>query len=246
MCFTHSGQLLVLVGRSYPHPTQHILSNPPPLTLTLNSNLNSLSSNLNPTLLCRYLKVETEDVDPYGALFKQIFDSFLIQLASSTTSVADGGGGSNDHTHHHHTAQSGHGHNDDEEERNQQYHAKEGSGQTIVQGAECAVQLYALNEYINKIFQCHYEARTCNGRKDAKQLLLRKLLAERNLQDIPCHIESVPLPLNPRLQIVTLNPESATIFASAVYPCVIEFKCLPSATGEPITPYHSRPILYTL
>ena len=180
------------------------------------------------------MKVETEDLDPYGALFKQIFDSFLIQLASSTTSVAvtDIGGGLDNHSHHHHHSQSG---NVLEEERNASYATKVETGQTIVQGAECAVQLYALNEYINKIFQCHYEARTCNGRKDAKQLLLRKLLAERNLQDIPCHIESVPLPLNPRLQIVTLNPESATIFASAVYPCVIEFKCLPSATGTAVS-----------
>ena len=174
--------------------------------------------------------METEDLDPYGALFKQIFDSFLIQLASSTTSVAvaDGGDMSDDHTHHHHSRNG----NSHEDGRNPQYAGKEGTGQTLVQGAECAVQLYALNEYINKIFQCHYEARTCNGRKDAKQLLLRKLLAERNLQDIPCHVESVPLPLNPRLQIVTLNPESAMIFASAVYPCVIEFKCLPSASGR--------------
>ena len=34
------------------------------------------------------------------------------------------------------------------------------------------------------------------------------------------------MPLNPRLQIISLDPLSATMFASAVYPCVIEFICV--------------------
>jgi len=161
-----------------------------------------------------YLKVETEDEGPHGALFKQIFDSFLIQLASSTAAVATDGT----------AAGVGHGADTSDVPR-----------ETIVQGAECAVQLYALNEYMDKIFECHNEARAVSGRKDAKQAHLRKLLAARSLQAVPGHIESVPLPLNPRLQIVTLSPDSATMFASAVYPCVIEFRCLASPTGTAIS-----------
>ena len=34
------------------------------------------------------------------------------------------------------------------------------------------------------------------------------------------------MPLNPRLQIISLDPLSATMFASAVYPCVIQFNCV--------------------
>ena len=34
------------------------------------------------------------------------------------------------------------------------------------------------------------------------------------------------MPLNPHLQIISLDPQSATMFASAVYPCVIQFQCV--------------------
>mmetsp|Transcript_22427 Transcript_22427/g.21664 ORF Transcript_22427/g.21664 Transcript_22427/m.21664 type:complete len:1144 (+) Transcript_22427:175-3606(+) len=144
-----------------------------------------------------YLKVESEDQEPQGLLFKQIFESFLIQLASFTsvkinTSVND--------------------------------------GKQVIQGAECAVQLYALNEYIKQITECHTLARSQSGRKDVKQAALRRLLTEQGLQNIPGRIEGVPYPLNPHLQIQSLDPASATMFASAVYPCVIEFTCIESVS----------------
>jgi hypothetical protein len=47
--------------------------------------------------------------------------------------------------------------------------------------------------------------------------------AYRGLQKTPFNIDAVPNPLHPHLKIVSLNPESAAMFASAVYPCVIEF-----------------------
>jgi hypothetical protein len=40
-------------------------------------------------------------------------------------------------------------------------------------------------------------------------------------------MDSIPNPLNPELKIVNLNPATATMFASAVYPCVIEFTLKP-------------------
>lgn len=41
------------------------------------------------------------------------------------------------------------------------------------------------------------------------------------------------MPLNPRLQIVSLDPSSATMFASAVYPCVIQFNCVENVPYVP-------------
>ena len=38
----------------------------------------------------------------------------------------------------------------------------------IFQGAECALQLHALDEYISKIFECHSMARAISGRRDIK------------------------------------------------------------------------------
>ena len=114
-----------------------------------------------------YLKVETEDLEPAGLLFRQIFDSFLIQLASSTSSPSrsnlNGLSGSD---------------------------SKDGNKVVdVVQGAECALQLYSLNEYITAIVDCHSVARAVSGRKDVKQAALRKLLKERGLEKIPCQIE---------------------------------------------------------
>ena len=174
-----------------------------------------------------YLKVEGEGEDlespksMYGArnnAFKQIMNSFMIQLASSKSLAVDI---INDSTNLESvTSVTG---------RNLQS-LKEENMRTI-QGAECAVQLHALNEYISKIIQCHTEARHHNGRRDAKQMYLRNLLRGCDLKALPCHADSVPLPLNPRLHIVGLNPDSAVMFASAVYPCVIEFYCIPSSAA---------------
>jgi hypothetical protein len=122
-----------------------------------------------------YLKVETEDEDPSGLLFRQIFDSFLIQLASSTSSLSKHSGIEADHK-------------DRERERD----GEQERSVDIFQGAECALQLYALNEYITQIFECHSVARAISGRKDIKQAALRKLLAERGLEKIPCRIEGMP------------------------------------------------------
>ena len=124
-----------------------------------------------------YLKVETEDEDPWGLLFRQIFDSFLIQLASSP--VGRGNGSIVDQFDSKNTDQN----------LNQNINQIKTDG--VFQGAECALQLYALNEYITRIFECHSLARAVSGRKDVKQAALRKLLAERGLENIPCGIEGV-------------------------------------------------------
>lgn len=65
--------------------------------------------------------------EPQGLLFRQIFESFLIQLASSTSVKI-------------------HKNIDDKQ---------------VIQGAECAVQLYALNEYIKQVEIIYLYACVC-------------------------------------------------------------------------------------
>eukprot|EP01035_Chromulina_nebulosa_P019703 gene19703-25627_t len=69
-------------------------------------------------------------------------------------------------------------------------------------------------------FTCSLEARDLGRKKDNKEQALRKLLAERNLNVIPSK--------GPSKYIYGLNPASATMFASAVYPCVIELYTAPN------------------
>lgn len=167
-----------------------------------------------------YLKVETEDEEPYGLLFRSIFDSFLIQLASSpiiknisvdTYDLKDpkdvrdvrdvrnsGDDKDRDRERERDRGDGREGRegrdgininnkekdlkekNDNDEENNENKDNKKNKGNKEIkenkdnaqnkendsfQGAECALQLYALNEYITRIFECHTIARAIAGRK---------------------------------------------------------------------------------
>lgn len=85
-------------------------------------------------------------------------------------------------------------------------------------------KLCSLDDYMQKIMVIQREARNQGKKKEGKELLLRQYLLDKNLSSISSIIEWVPLPLDPSIKIVGLNPSTASMFASAVYPCVIEFK----------------------
>lgn len=84
-------------------------------------------------------------------------------------------------------------------------------------------RLSALDEYIAKISGCQRDAREQGRRKPEKELALRALLEERKLSALPNGVDWVPMPLDPSIQLMGLIPSTASMFASAVYPCVIEF-----------------------
>jgi len=84
-------------------------------------------------------------------------------------------------------------------------------------------RLCALDDYVDKIAACQRDARDQGRRKEGKEQMLQKLLEERELQNIPRGVDWVPQPLYPSIQLQGLVPQSASMFASAVYPCVIEF-----------------------
>lgn len=62
--------------------------------------------------------------------------------------------------------------------------------------------------------------------KKIKEKILINLLQERKLDKIQS-VDWVPMPLNPTIKVYGCIPETVQMFASAVYPCVIEFKQVP-------------------
>lgn len=95
-------------------------------------------------------------------------------------------------------------------------------------------RLLALDDYISQIAAAHREAVAQRGRKKGdKEQALIKLLSERDLQALPSGFDWVPLPLDPSIKLSGLIPTTVKMFASAVYPVVIEFKELPEEVLPP-------------
>jgi phosphatidylinositol 3-kinase len=91
------------------------------------------------------------------------------------------------------------------------------------EGKMMFLRISALDEYIAKISACQRDAREARGRKPEKEQALIKLLDERHLDALPHGVDWIPMPLDPSIQLMGLIPTTASMFASAVYPCVIEF-----------------------
>lgn len=83
-------------------------------------------------------------------------------------------------------------------------------------------RLMVLDDYIDRIAECQRDAREQGRRKEGKQELLIKFLKSRNLESLR-GVDWVPMPLDPTIRINGLISSTAKMFASAVYPCVIEF-----------------------
>jgi len=95
-------------------------------------------------------------------------------------------------------------------------------------------RLSALNEYIGQIAACQRDAREQGKRREGKEECLRRLLEQRNLQSVAACVgmDWVPMPLDPSIRITGLVANTAMMFASAVYPCVIEFHELVETSSE--------------
>lgn len=97
-------------------------------------------------------------------------------------------------------------------------------------------RLLALDEYISQIAETHREARTRGKRREAKEQMLVKLLEDKNLRDLPSGLDWVPMPLDPAIKLTGLVPTGVKMFASAVYPVVIEFRELVETSAVPPPP----------
>lgn len=100
-------------------------------------------------------------------------------------------------------------------------------------GALVAMQLNALDLYVMNIGRCQRMARDEKGKKDAKEMCMKRLLSDKEINTIPNGLPCVPLPLDPSLAITGLDPMSTFLFRSAMYPAVINFRVQPvDATDE--------------
>lgn len=97
-------------------------------------------------------------------------------------------------------------------------------------------RLMVLDDYITQIALVHREARTRGKRRDGKEQTLVKLLEAKGLESLPVFMEWVPMPLDPSIKLTGLVASTVKMFASAVYPVVIEFKELVEPVEPPAAP----------
>jgi len=89
--------------------------------------------------------------------------------------------------------------------------------------------LSAQDHFITGIAECQMESRDVRGKKDAKEIHLRDILASRGYQhvrDVPINC-GVPLPCAPHVRVSGVNPSAVKMFRSALYPAVINFWVVP-------------------
>lgn len=93
------------------------------------------------------------------------------------------------------------------------------------EGRNIVKELEAQYIYLFRICECQQEARDTGRKKTDKELILRRLLADRGLDKIEMkgEVRSIRLPLHPTIVIGGLNPATVSMFASGVFPCVIDF-----------------------
>lgn len=84
--------------------------------------------------------------------------------------------------------------------------------------------LLAQDSYISDIMEAQIAARASAGKRDAKVTKFRELLFSRGLDKIPASSNPIPLPSTPEIMIDGVNPTSATMFKSALYPALVEFR----------------------
>ena len=96
------------------------------------------------------------------------------------------------------------------------------NGSIIQSETKSSISLWSLLEnqekFISGIMSCQQDSLQVRGKKDAKEAHLRETLDKYK------HIlHAVPLPSAPHIFVKGVNPSSARMFKSALYPAVIDF-----------------------
>lgn len=82
--------------------------------------------------------------------------------------------------------------------------------------------LVAQDRFIAGIMDIQLKSRHARGKRDAKEMHLKELLRAEGF-DKYRGIHPVPLPSAPHVMVNGVNPQSAKLFKSALYPALIEF-----------------------
>lgn len=84
-------------------------------------------------------------------------------------------------------------------------------------------RLRTVDSYYHEILSIQNKAKQEGKRRDGKELIFKQLLEKNNLSIVP-EFDWVPLPLDPKARISGLKIQTVNMFASAVYPVVVEFE----------------------
>jgi phosphatidylinositol 3-kinase len=82
--------------------------------------------------------------------------------------------------------------------------------------------LTSQDQFVSGVMDIQMRSRDTRGKKDAKELNLKSLLAKEGYERNPRR-DPIPLPSSPEVMVNGVNPQTAKIFKSAVYPALIEF-----------------------
>lgn len=100
------------------------------------------------------------------------------------------------------------------------------------EGSQRYKLILAQDAYVGMIIKCQQDAKEVSGAQPIKQAELRKVLTERQMNRINVHgLTAIPDPLRPYIRVTGLNPATARMFKSAVYPCMLEFDVLGGKAG---------------
>jgi len=83
--------------------------------------------------------------------------------------------------------------------------------------------LVAQDSFISGIMDCQMQSRDARGKRDAKETHLRDSLSSKGFDRME-FAESVPLPSAPHILVKGVNPRTAKMFKSALYPALVEFR----------------------
>ncbi len=83
--------------------------------------------------------------------------------------------------------------------------------------------------FISGILDCQKNSLDVRGKKDAKEANLRETLEAGGFHNIP---HAVPLPSAPHIWVKGVQPNTAKMFKSALYPAVLDFIVDHSKSGD--------------
>lgn len=96
------------------------------------------------------------------------------------------------------------------------------NGSIIQSETKSSISLWSLldhqEKFISGIMHCQQDSLQVRGKKDAKEAHLKEAL--QKYQRI---LHAVPLPSAPHIFVKGVNPNSARMFKSALYPAVVDF-----------------------
>lgn len=184
----------------------------------------------------RYVKVELQD-PTHGARYREVFSALRERLSNASFDEAchsacaqspckDANMGSSDTTRDSKGAsfksivdsvsKLARKHPDQNVDSSERTRSKQGRFKTVW---DILVQQ---DRFISGVMEIQLKSRHARGKRDAKEMHLKELLRAEGF-DRYRGIHPVPLPSTPHIMVNGVNPQSAKVFKSNLYPALLEF-----------------------